>query len=545
MNRQSVTIQAAMALLAGMLYAGATVAALPPFSLWWLGIVAPLPVCLTAWGSSHLRVAALAVGIGTLPLWIVHHAWVASISAAGVAPLVAYLAAWPVLLVWAIRCARRSGVSAAVGVPTVWVAVEMLRGQVVMGGYAWFLAGHPLIESPVLSRPAAVGGVPLVSWLVVALSGIVVGARTGGARWPGWTVGGCVAAAFGLGIALPETGSTRSIRVGLVQTNVPQDNRSVWTLEQRVADFARFEALTFEAAAGAPDLIIWPETMFPGPALDPAGVAALETGGWGNLNVFRERLLAIQEETGASMLVGATTLRGLRIEGEGDGQGIRSDGVYNSVYAVFGGAVAQERYDKLRPMAFGETLPYINSVPWLRGLVLRIGLGASGMDFGLDPGTAPRSLELPTRGPIPVRVATPICFESSMAPTVRRIVNAGGGVDLLVVMTNDGWFGGFDPGRDMHLLQARWRCVEQGIPMARCANTGVSAVIDARGRVASALEARRDGVLLDEIMLDGWATPYRAVGELWGWVCLGGAVALVILGIVRRRVAGPEVVADA
>jgi apolipoprotein N-acyltransferase len=539
-----VAIEAARALLAGLLYAGATLAALPPVSLWWLGLAAPLPVCWAAWSSSRIRTAALAIGIGTLPLWIVHHAWVASISAAGVAPLVMYLAAWPVLLAWMIWCARRSGISGAIGVPTVWVAVEMLRGQVVMGGYAWFLAGHPLIESPVLSRPAAVGGIPLVSWLVVAMSGIAVGARTGGPRWPGWAVGGCVAAGFGLGLVLPGPRADGSIRVGLVQTNVPQDNRSVWTLEQRVADFERFEALTLQAAAAEPDLIIWPETMFPGPALDSTGAAELEAAGWGELNAFRDRLLAIQTGTGASMLIGATTMHGLRIEGEGADEAIRSDGVFNSVYAVFDGAVAQERYDKLRPMPFGETLPYVNSVPWLRGLVLRIGLGASGMDFGLDAGSAPRPLEVPTRGPTPVRVATPICFESSMAPTVRRIVNAGDGVDLLVVMTNDGWFGGFDPGRAMHLLQARWRCVEQGLSMARCANTGISAVIDARGRIVAGLEARRDGVVVAEVALGGVATPYRAVGEVWGWVCLVGALGMVFVGVRRGGRAEVEVVTD-
>src|SRR5690606_14295979 len=111
------------------------------------------------------------------------------------------------------------------------------------------------------------------------------------------------------------------------------------------------------------------------------------------------------------------------------------------------------------------------------------------------------------------------------------IVNAGQGTNLMVVMTNDGWFGSSDQGRRVHLMLARWRCLELGLPLVRSANTGISAHIDHRGRVLANLEPRVPGVLVVPVEA-GRARPlYGVVGNAVAWVSLAGLGVLIRIGV--------------
>jgi apolipoprotein N-acyltransferase len=524
-----------VALLCGLLWALAQFAAYPPVSWWWLALAAPLPLAWLAWTSRRPWRDAAGASIGAVPFWVWSHGWVSDISATGVVPLIAYLSLWTGVLVLVLSVSARAlrGRAGALVIPTVWVGVEFWRGELVLGGYPWYLAGHPVIESLLLSKPAALGGVWLVSWVVVAVPAMAVSRRCGG----GWGWGAAAGAAV-LGVLAgglvdgPENGAgdapVRTLRVGAVQTNIPQDVRGEWTWEQRQDELRALEALTLRAAGEGAELIAWPETLFPGIALDQAGASALAEAGLGHLNEPRERVLSLQAHVGVPLLVGAVRQPGLRFEGEGRETRLRSDGTYNSVYVVQSGGVVEPGYDKLRPTPFGETIPLVGGWAWLRDVVVQIGIGASGMDFGLDRGAGPRLLRAATAHG-PVRVATPICFESTMARTVRSVVRADTGAELLAVVTNDGWFGGFDAGRRVHLLLSRWRCVEHGLPLVRSANTGVSALVDRQGRVLGSLGPRQAGVLVGEVRVGGERTPYsRWIGDSVGWVCAGAG--MVVLG---------------
>lgn len=513
----------------GMVWAGLTFVSLPPMSLWWLGLVAPLPLAVLGWTSRRAWSAALGAGFGSAPFWIYHHAWVADVSLAGVFPLVAYLAVWPGLAVLAIAMARRAfgRFGPAVLIPTVWVGFEVTRGELLLGGYSWFLAGHATIESVTISRAASIGGVYLVSWLVVAISGIAVASRYGSRSERRIGYGVSVVLLVLLVVSAPTPSSktdTNPIRVAAIQTNVPQNNKVFPTQEQLVSDFRTLIDLAESAVEQGAELIVTPETVLPGGLLDPESRALID-------EPFGAAMLAEQERLGVPMLVGCTSLGGVRVQGDR----FVWDETFNSVFLVDGGQAVGPRYDKLRPTPFGETLPYVQSLPWLRDLVLRIGLGASGMDFGLTPGDAAVHFDVPTPGREFV-VVTPICFESSMAPTVRKLVNearrSGRPAELLAVVTNDGWFGSFDTGRAMHVLQARWRCVEHNLPMIRTANTGVSAAIDRSGRVVARLDARASDVQVVDIEAGPSTTLYQRVGDSFGWLCAG----LTWLGLLASRV---------
>lgn len=528
------------ALLAGVVYAGLMTLAFPPFSLYGLVFLAPLPLFLIVWRSERPFRHALLVLLGSAPFYAYQVLYVIEISAAGYPPLVLYLSAWPALFVWLGGAIHRRlpDIAASILLPLVWVGFEVLRGEVIFGGFEWYYIAQAVVHSMWLASPAALGGVYLVSLLVVIP---VAAVSDMASKAPMRRLAGRVAILLAVIVwiasaltlqKIPEDGD--SLRIALVQTNVPQDNKTRWTLEQREQHFMAFVRQTREAAAEEPDLIVWPETMFPGMALDKASARTLSSEGLGSMNVFREALISVQASLEIPMLVGASRVQDLAVVD--DGRDIRFDyeGAFNSAFVIDNGRVQDVFYDKLSPTPFGETLPYIKNWPWLQDLVLRIGLGASGMDFGLDSGTDPSPLVIDTDAG-QVRAATPICFESTQSRICRRIVTHGSGADLMIIMTNDGWFKDHDAGRRMHQLLARWRCLELGVPAARCANTGISSFIDRRGRVVAELEPRRDGTLTGALLLGETPTVFRAIGNLVGWAALGATGVLMVIALAAGR----------
>jgi apolipoprotein N-acyltransferase len=174
-----------------------------------------------------------------------------------------------------------------------------------------------------------------------------------------------------------------------------------------------------------------------------------------------------------------------------------------------------------------------------------LGVGAPGMTFTLDAAEAIRRLPWPSQD---LTMATPICFEDTVARVCRRMVYEDGRkvAALLVNLSNDGWFGDHDAGRAQHAQIARFRCIENRVPMVRCANTGLSVAIDAAGRVVGRIgegrygEGRQAGALEVRVTLDDRTTLYARVRESWSWTCLALTAAAVGLVIRRRPKAGQQ-----
>ncbi|MCE7972782.1 MAG: apolipoprotein N-acyltransferase [Leptolyngbya sp. PLA1] len=519
---------------------------------WWLALAAGVPLMWAAAGTEQRWWRAwLLTAAGVLPLWLAWEWWVLDVSELGMAPLAVIVsllvAAYVPLVAWLRR--RLPGVPWVVLAATAWTGMEFARGEIIMDGYAWGFAAHPLIDAPVLAAPAAWGGFYLVSLLVALLGAAMVDARARPARAAavGAAVLGLCAAAWWGGKDAP---AGEIVKVAAVQTNLPQSNKLDWTLEDEVRDMARFEALTRRASEAGPALIAWPETMMPGLTLEPDAVRVLASLEWkladGSAlpgDAFARRLASLQQEIGVPMLVGEEARVGTRVErGRDGGLGVPCDRRYNSVYVVAGGRVGAARYDKVRLTPFGETMPYIRAWPWLQQQMLD--LGAGGMTFDLSAGSELTVFEV-GRGGTKLRAVTPVCFESTEASLCRRMVYEGGErrADLIVNVTNDGWFGASRVGRLQHLHAARWRSLETGTPTLRAANTGVSAVIDRRGGlIAAGVDGApgamwQDGVLTASVELPRGATAYAFVGDAAGWGSLGVLGGLVALGLVKGRVA--------
>lgn len=546
--------------VAGLLFSALTAAAFPPVGLWGFVFLAPMPLIWAGVrggraGSDRLRDRVglpVSVALGALPLWAYEQVWVSQVSGAGYVPMILILAGFAGLLAWLIAGARRwmPALPLSLTVPVAWTGVEFLRGDFFFGGFPWLLLAHPTIDAPLLPTTAALLGTYFTSFLIAALCGAAADVmfqrprRIRPALFGVAGVGACVLAAQ-LTRPAPAPGGGE-FRIAVVQTNIPQDNKMEWAVEQRIRDFARFVELTRQAAAASPppDLIVWPETMFPGEVLDPPSVEAQrrarlaesyrdERGEEQELRVgdFADALVQFQRDLGIPMLVGAMATTNLRFERGPEGKGYFPvhDARYNSVFLVEAGEVRPERYDKIELTPFGEEMPYISHWPWLERQLLAV--GARGMAFDLDRGTGPTAFEIRRADGGSARVVTPICFEATRAAHCRRLVN-GGRADLMINLTNDGWFGWFDPARWQHLQIARWRCVELGVPMVRAANTGISAHIDARGRIVrigvegGGPPTRTDGVLVTSVSPGRGATIFATVGGVFGWSAFAGAVLL-------------------
>lgn len=569
-------------LAAGLLHGLLVALSQPPFSLWALALLAPAPLLWVADRAAArprrravLAAAALAA-LGTLPMWAGEHLWLIRVTAPGYPGLVALLTFWTFLTIAGIALLRRA--APRLGLPLaaalVWPGVEMLRGDVFLGGYAWFMAAQPLIDWPAFAATAGLGGVYFASALVVGFAAALVQSahtrpQPGAAplaRWrpvlaAGVVVAASMLAAWLLRPAYPES-PERTVRFGVVQTNLPQDNKLGWSQDARARDLLKWIDLSRDLAgspAGRPDLIVWPETMFPGLTLSPPAVETVRaTIPNSDAAAFYDRLLADQQALGIPMLVGASAYEGLTLS-EVDGRlRIGFDARFNAAFLLQSGAVAG-RYDKIQLTPFGEVIPVAWRFPSVQQRLLN--LGAAGMAFDLRPGAEADVFDLPyaasTAGPLgdgsppTVRLVAPICFEATYARLCRRLATEGGVLsaarraDILVNMSNDGWFNVFAAGRRQHLLTARWRCVELDLPMVRSVNTGVSGWIDRFGRIRAAgpegqsVDIDVEGTLLAEVPFaprTAGVTLFARVGWLFGWVALVlAALAVPWAALVGRR----------
>lgn len=575
---------------AGLLHGALTALAFPPVDWWPLALLAPMPLVWAARRSARPRTigsvsvrAGLWAAAGVLPLWVFEERWLIDVAGLWYILLAVNLALYSWLFVAITgRSLRRIGPTHILWLaPVIWTGIEALRGEFIWGGYAWYLAGQPLIASPRLAAPGSIGGQYLVSMLAVGTgTTLLLALRPGtpdGPSNPQRTRGRALAA-LGLVVvawaglswwsSLHTTVPVGVVRIAAVQTNVRQDNKERWTPEATLRDFADFLAMT-EAAAKhepRPNLIVWPETMFPGAALnaeaveaqrkaglvyriDPAAVPEslrpmLEQSAAPGLlpaTFFADALCAVQKRLGIPMLVGAATADGLDITVNADGRvRQKSTAHFNSALVIAHGAV-QDRYDKMELMAFGEVVPYVWRFPALAKAIVDLGVEGWTMDLGWGKRSDPLTIPLPAGGAHTrdvARFATPICFEATMS-RVASALTGDGTADAFINITNDGWFGPHTGCREAHLLAARWRCVEFGLPMVRAANTGISCLVDAQGRIAGALSPHTQDVLHVAVPLqaDRAPTVFSRIGNVPGFAALTATTCLVlwlVIGALHR-----------
>jgi apolipoprotein N-acyltransferase len=284
------------------------------------------------------------------------------------------------------------------------------------------------------------------------------------------------------------------VKLRIVQANVDQANK--WRPENSAEIFNTYLDLSKSGGARGLDgisLVIWPETAVPFLLADsPDALAAIS-------DMLPE---------GANLLVGSARLVDSR-----DAEGrLTSTRIYNSLLVVDHKGEVIGGYDKVHLVPFGEYLPFQDFMESLGFLQL------TGIRGGFSAGTGSRLLSIPGAPPARPLICYEIIFPDEVTDSHER-------PGWFLNVTNDAWFGG-SAGPYQHFHQAQLRAVEQGLPVVRAANTGISAIIDPYGRVLAALGLKREGVVDGFLPIALSPTPFARWGS---WIELL-VLALVVGG---------------
>lgn len=358
---------------------------------------------------------------------------------------------------------------------------ELLRAYL-FGGFPWAMPAYALVDGVLAQAGAWIGPHGLNLLLFASAAALA-----------GWRQNKVIAAAGAsvfiislIPIASDTTVENERPVVRLIQPNAPQHLK--WDPDYLRVFFDRSIRLT-QSGLERPDLVIWPETSVPAP-LD----ASTNT-----------RAAIARAARGAPVVVGLNRFEGLRI--------------FNSAAALDETGAVTGVYDKHHLVPFGEFVPFGD---------LMAGFGIHGLAAkhggGYSAGPGPRLLDLGELG----KALPLICYEAVFPQDMRGTETRP---DFLMQITNDAWFGSFS-GPYQHLAQARMRAIEQGLPMLRAANTGISAVIDVDGRVVASLPLNTEGFLDAPLPAPRPPTLYSRTGDLpLGTV----AILLAIVLTLRAR----------
>ena len=524
--------------------------AFPKFSLAGFAWIAPALMLAAAHGKSGGESFRLGYVSG-LAFWLASLYWLLLMPATGF-PILGWLAlaafvalfqgAWVWLLAsfplpishWTRRTLWTLGGAAA------WVALEMVRARI-FSGFPWSFLGVSQYQLVPLIHIAAFTGVYgvsfLVAWFSLALySAAVMIFRHPTKRhvWqaeiilPMLAVGGCYLGGFySIHGGIP---AETFFRVTAIQPSVPQT--LLWSARDDARRFQALLEMSQRALTNEADLLVWPESAVP--SIDEPTYQAINQFARSN-HVW------------------------LILNGEDAEFHPTTTNYFNAAFLIGPDGKWRQGYHKRDLVIFGEYVPLARWLPFLKWLTPISG--------GWTPGDKPATFELERRTPVrqgieiiaqptdreigaPSHVKTSplICFEDTFPGTAREA--AQGDVDFLVNLTNDGWFGE-SAEQWQHLANAVFRAVENGVPLLRCANNGVTGLIDGHGRLEKIFRGARGseygpGALTVEIPVLAPAaksapTFYNRHGDWFGWGCVGITLGKILIWWRWRRRAIPKV----
>jgi len=485
--------------------------------------------------------AARAGYVAGLAFWLASLYWLLLIPATGLPilgwmALSAFLALYSALWVWLVagtldQCLSWSQRTVwALGGAGAWVMTEFFRSHF-LTGFPWNLLGASQFKMVPLIQIASVTGVWGISFLVAWFSLALFSSARRIIRLPGqryaWqsemmlpllTI--VVLYVYGMFQQDRPAATRSSLRIALIQPSIPQT--AIWSPGE---DKRRFEQLldqTERVMTNSVELVIWPESAVP----------------------------ALVDETYATIKKFARVHHTwIILNAEDDTLSATATNYYNASFLIDSAGRWQQVYHKRKLVIFGEYIPLVRWLPFVKYFTTITGgwsAGTAAGYFQITPDSPPDVSEPKTitingpseRGRQTVVAAPLICFEDSFPELARN--GSNNDLDFLVNLTNDGWFGG-GAEQWQHAADSVFRTVENGVPLLRCANNGVTCWIDKNGRLREVL-ADKDGdvhpagsLVIDLPLLshDSPSPPtyYQRHGDWFAWTCVG----ITILQWLRFR----------
>jgi apolipoprotein N-acyltransferase len=381
--------------------------------------------------------------------------------------------------------------AAVVVVPSCWLVLEWIRSWQALGG-PWNVLGASQWQHPAVLALAAVGGVWLISFALVACNTGILIMLVGGratVRALGAAAAAVAIAAGPIAFALtPAAAVVRYVSVALVQPGIEHNAQVRVDASER---------LTAAMAAPRVDLIVWGESSV---AYDLQRDAAL-----------RDRIEALSRKDGAQILLNEDQQRG--------------HGSFSKVAVLVGPAGIDGTYTKTRLVPFGEYIPFRSALGFLTSI-------SKAAPTNVIPGDGAHVLRATIRGGRPLTIGVLICFESAF-PDMSR-VDTDHGAQLIIYQTSDSTFqDSWAPAQ--HASLGALRAAETGRPVVQAALTGDSVAYDARGRLLTWFGTSRRGVDIVRIGLPSSSarTPYDRLGDYVPWTAVGIAVLAAAVAAIR------------
>jgi apolipoprotein N-acyltransferase len=421
---------------------------------------------------------------------------------------------WLQRLVWALACAA------------LWVSWEMAQARI-LSGFPWNFLGASQYKMLPLLQVSSITGVYGVSFLVVwssiaFLSAAAVLLHRPQSAWLWrreffvvllldvlWAASGF--AAIRSKAQTPE----RSVRIALVQPSIPQT--VIWDPdeEKEAQRFRKLFELSEQTLASKPDILVWPEAAVP------------TLFRWSTNEIYRgqtvyQAVTSLARTHGVWLIIGADDL-------ELNAQNPKQPDFFNSSFLISPEGEGVATYRKQRLVMFGEYVPLSRVFPFLKQFTQVYG------EF--KPGQAPVTFALPTLG---MKTSVLICFEDVFPHLARHHVNKD--TDFLLNLTNNGWFGE-SAAQWQHAASAALRAVENGLPLVRAANNGLSCWVDQHGAMhdvyfPDSKDIYQAGFKIAEVPLRVGERPstfYHRHGDWFGWGCVAVSAVLVMASVVQRR----------
>lgn len=404
-----------------------------------------------------------------------------------------FLALFQASAYWVVARTIHQPLAKVLMIAVLWSLMDYLKGTIIMTGFPWNLYGY--IWGTSISQVTSIVGIYGLSLLTAVLlfsfaSRSALFMVTCTSVFIGFFV-------WGERIVRTNTNALTGVNIRLVQASIPQNTK--WLADHFRENFERHLMISLQEAERPLNLIIWPEASI------PTFIAKYPT--------LREALADIVPDNGF-VLVG-----GPRQSENGEKK------VYTSLFVLDQKGDIADTYDKTHLVPFGEYMPFKGYLPIAK-------LTPGEQDY--SPGTGLKVIKLPG-----IPSFTPlICFEAIFPGNVTPAALAGGEVERpewLLNQTNDAWYGN-STGPYQHLQSVRIRAIEEGLPLIRSANNGISAVIDPYGRILYRLGLDDVGYLDFDLPKPIDPTYYSIHREKAYFIMLGFfALWAVILNGFRRR----------
>ena len=373
----------------------------------------------------------------------------------------------------------------------VWVILEYSRG-IVMTGFPWSYLGHSQFGFLHLIQVASVTGTLFISFMIVAANSIIctIWARKKVPVVFTVVIAAIFASSLAYGFVRLQHRDEGKLKAAIVQGNIGQDIK--WDESFKMMTVSKYYRLSFGLAQGT-DIIIWPETAIPFLlGREPAAYRYVQ---------------AVPVMLGSRLLFGTVGM-------------LSTGNLLNTVLYIDRDGNTAGIYNKVHLVPFGEYTPIVSYFPFLAKLT------AIGADF--RPGDGHRPIETDVG-----KIGVLICFEGIFPYITNDTVRQG--AEVLVNLTNDAWYNRTSAPYQ-HFAFYVFRAIETDRYVLRAANTGISSIIDPRGRIEGKTPIFTEEVLRGTYALKNTETFYVRHGDYFVIICVGFLVLVVVAGLVRKRV---------